>query len=173
MKSLIFTLVFFMMCFSVNAQENTKKNSKQSKEEKREAQIKKVKELIDNKAFVFSARQAVPLCGDPVCLEYFYSLKISDGVARSYLPFYGFESDYNIENSPLDFAKSYEEFSVKKENNIYIINFSIPDDNNNMQFYLNISELGYTYLKIISEQRQSISFRGIIEEIEPAVFSSF
>ena len=173
MKGLIFTLILMVFFLSTNAQENIKKSRKQCKEEKQAAQIKKVSELVKNKTFVFSARQAVPVCGDPVSLENIYSFKMDNGFVNSYLPNYGFESEYAIENSPFDFAKPYEGYSIKEDENKYVINFNVPIEDDNLKFYLRISELGYAYLKISSNQRQCISFQGMIEEVKPAVFSSF
>ena len=173
MKGLFFTIILMTLFILTDAQESAKKSSKLCKEEKQAEQIKKVKELVENQTFAFSVRQAVPLCGDPVSLDYLYSLKIDNGYTNSHLPFYGFESDYNIENSPIDFKKPYENYSIKREKNNYIVNFNVPGENDNMKFYLRISELGYAYLKISSDQRQCISFQGMIEEVKPTVFSSF
>ncbi len=172
MKSFIFTLALSILYFSVNAQEVAKKSRKECKNEKLAEQTEKVSKLIESKTFVFSARSVVPQCGDPVSLEEFFSLNINGGIISSYLPFYGFESDYKIENSPLIFTRPYENYSEKQEKDKYIIGFNAMGENDNMKFYFRISELGYTYLKVSSEQRQSISFLGIIDEVEPAVFSS-
>ena len=172
MKSFIFTVTLLALFLSINAQEDTMKNSKLCKEEKQAEQVKKVQALIESKSFVFSVRQAIPLCGDPVSLEFLYSLKLDNGIVSSYLPFYGFDSDYQIENSPLIFRDPYESYSVDKNKDKYEINFNVLSEDNDMKFYMRISELGYAYLKITSDQRQSISFLGIIDDIEPAVFSS-
>ena len=170
MKGLLLMLILSTSFLITDAQEITQKSRKQSKEEKQAQQIKKVKELIESKNFVFSARKAVPVCGDPVSLENLYLIKVDNGFTKSYLPFYGFETDYVIENSPLDFTKPYKGYTIKNENNKYIINFIVPDENDNMKFYLRISELGYAYLKITSSKRQCISFQGMIEDVKPTVF---
>ncbi len=172
MKGLIFTVVLLTLFFSVNAQESAKKTRKLSKEEKQAEQIKKVSNLIENKTFVFRAHKAVPLCGDPVSLEYLYSLKIVNGIVNSYLPFYGIDPEYKIENSPLIFTNSYNGYTVNIENNKYEINFNVPVENDIIKLHLRISELGYAYLKVSSTLRQNISFLGIIDDVEPSVFSS-
>ena len=170
MKGLFFTVILLTIFLSTDAQDMTKKSRKLSKEEKQTEQIKKVRELIENKTFVFSARRAVPICGDPVSLENSYLVKIDNGITNSYLPFYGFESEYAIENSPFDFTKTYESYSISKEDNKYVINFNVPTEDDNLKFYLRISELGYAYLKITSTHRQCISFQGMIEEAKPTAF---
>ena len=108
MKSFIFTLLSLVLFLSINAQDDTKKNSKLCKEEKQAEQVKKVQALIENKSFVFSVRQAVPLCGDPVSVDFIYSLKLDDGLVSSYLPFYGFESDLKIFYDPLKSRQRYQ-----------------------------------------------------------------
>jgi hypothetical protein len=173
MKGLVFTLILMVFFLSINAQESTKKSRKQCKEEKQAEQIKKVSELVKNKTFVFNVHQAKPLCGDAVSLEYLYFVKVNNNTVNSYLPFYGFESELSIENTPLDFTKSFENYSTKKEDNKYVINFNVPVENDNIKFYFQISELGYTYLKITSTQKQGISFLGIIEENKPEISSRF
>lgn len=169
MKGLVFTLILTVFLLSVNAQESTKKSRKQCKEEKQAEQIKKVSELVKNKTFVFNVHRAVPLCGDAVSLEYLYFVKLNNYIVNSYLPFYGFESELSIENTPLNFTESFEDYSIKKEDNKYVINFSVPIENDNLKFYFRISELGYAYLKITSTQKQPISFLGIIEEDKPLI----
>ncbi len=170
MKSLIITLILLTSFLTIDAQEDTKKSRKEYREEKKAEQAKKVSELVESKTFVFSPRQAVPMCGDAVGLDYLYSVRLDKNTVNSYLPFYGFESDYVIENSPLDFAKLCNDYSMTKEDNKYIVTFYVPEENGSMKYYFRISELGYTYLKITSKERQSIAFLGIIEEIQPTAF---
>jgi hypothetical protein len=171
MKSLIITLILLTSFLSIDAQDSTKKNRKDNKDEKRAEQIKKVSELIESKTFVFNIRQAVPMCGDVVSLDYLYSVSLDKNIISSYMPFYGFESNYVIENSPLNFTKLCEDYSMIIEDNKYIITFNVPEESGNMKFYFRISELGYAYLKIYSKERQSIAFQGIIAEIEPTVLN--
>ena len=173
MKGLVLTLILTVFLLSVNAQENTQKSRKQCKKEKQAEQIKKVSELVKNKTFVFNAHRAVPLCGDAVSIEYLYFVKVNNNTVNSYLPFYGFESELSIENTPLNFTKSFENYYTNKEDDKYVINFNVPVENDNLKFYFRISELGYAYLKITSTQKQPISFLGIIEEDESLVSSRF
>lgn len=172
MKNLTITLIVLAFFLSVEAQESTKKSRKEFKEEKQAEQIKKVSELIENKTFVFSALKAVPLCGDPVSLEYLYSAKIENGIISSYLPFYGIDTEYKIENSPLIFTKHYNEYSIQKENDKYEIQFNIPAENDIIKFRFKISKFGFAQLKVTSTQFQGISFLGFIDENVPTVFSS-
>lgn len=172
MKSLTLTLVILTFFLSTEAQESAKKSRHDLKEEKQAEQVKKVSELIENKTFVFSALKAVPLCGDPVSLEYLYSAKIENGIISSYLPFYGIDTEYKIENSPLIFTNSYNEYSIHKENDKYEIQFNIPVENDIIKFKFKISKFGFTHLKVTSNQFQGISFLGFIDENVPTVFSS-
>lgn len=172
MKRFIYTLVILVLFVSVEAQDDTKQSRKQSKEEKQAEQIKKVSELIESNNFVFNALKAVPLCGDPVSLEYLYSLKVDNGVISSYLPFYGINTEYKIENSPLIFANSYNKYSSEKEDNGYKITYNVAVEDDNVKLCFRITKFGFAYLQVTSEKRQGISFSGFIDEIQPAVFSS-
>ena len=172
MKSLIFTVILLISFLSVNAQEDTKKSRKQCKEEKQAEQIEKIRNLIENKSFVFNARRAIPLAGEAVNLNYFYTVKVDNNKVVSYLPFYGtsYEEAYSIQNSPFDFTNPLTKFKVDKEKDKYIVSFSVYNNDNEIRYYFRISELGYTYLKVTSVQRQCISFQGMIGEAEPTVF---
>ena len=173
MKGLVFTLIVIVSFLSANAQESTKKSSKSYKEEKQAEQIKKVSELVENKTFVFNAHKAVPLCGDAVNLEYLFFVNLNNNKITSYLPFYGFESDYTIENTPLSFTSTINDYSINLEKDKFVITFNVSNNDDDLKFYFRISKLGYTYLKITSEQRQPISFLGIIDESEPSVSVGF
>jgi hypothetical protein len=166
MKSLILAFVLTTLFITMYAQESTKQSRK---EEKKAEQIIKINNLIESKTFAFNAHRVIPMCGDAISLEYLYFVKVNNSTISSYLPFYGFESEYSIDNTPFDFTKTFYNYSNKKEQSKYVINFNVPVENDNFNYYFRITELGYTYLKITSTERQTISFMGIIDEIDPAI----
>ena len=146
----------------------THAQSTSSKEEKRQEAQARIKSLVDSQNYVFNAQMAMPMGGRtlPLTGDY-YDLKIGRTAVVSYLPFFG-----RAYSAPLDPAKAGIQFSSKNfdyksipgKKGGWDILIKTKDTQENWQLSLSITVDGYASLQVNSDDRQSISFTGVIAE---------
>lgn len=122
-----------------------------------------VRQLLESKVFVFIPQSATPSSGGMIQLTSDYYLKISNDTLKSYLPYFGvaYQARFGSTNSPLDFSSTDFEYSLKVlKNGTYDINIRLNNPNDPNQLILSVSTSGYANLRVISMNRQPISFYG-------------
>jgi len=146
-------------------------SAQKTKNQKKAEKIASVKKMVDQKNYVFMAQRANPLGWTTINLNYNYSLTVTQDSVDSYLPYYG--RAYVAPINPTDpkqtgiqfISKDFDyqnSFSKNKGWNITIL----PRNNRETRsLILNVSELGYATLSVISTNRQQISFDGYISEV--------
>ena len=168
MKNMILILIFLIPSVIVNAQDNTQKTRKERKAEMEAKKAEKIKSLLDEKTFIFNATHVLPMGGGSKYLNYDYDVTIKNDTVVSYLPFFGraYHVEYGARNLGFDFTQPIEEYTMKKENNGYMIKVKTKNGLDQISFSFHISELGYTTLNVNSTNRQGISYYGMINKIE-------
>ncbi len=167
MKKLILLMILLTLFLPGKSQEN-RKTRKQMRAEKELKKANEIKELINNKNYVFVPRTVQPLQGSSIQVTYTFSATIEEDTINSYLPFYGvaYNVDYATRVSPFDFTLPIENYEAEKVKNGYEITFDVRNRNDYLQFRFNISKSGFASLNINSTNRQAISYQGIIEKPE-------
>jgi uncharacterized protein DUF4251 len=126
-----------------------------------------VKNMVESQNFVFKAQTANPMSGRTRQLTSEYDLKVLKDSIIAYLPYFGraYSPPVNPSEGGIQFTST--QFEYKKTNrkkggwDIQII----PKDGKDVrQLDLRISENGSASLVVSSNNRQSISFNGYIEE---------
>lgn len=168
MKNILIVGLLIIAFVSTNAQETKKKSKKELKAEKKAKQVKETTALLENNAYIFSAKNANPIKGKPIHLDPSYSVKIENDTIVSYLPFYGraYSVPYGGGGSGMDFTQPIESYSVEKSKKGYMVKLKVKNESDNLNYIFHISENGSTTLNVISVNRQSISYYGNIEKIE-------
>ena len=123
-----------------------------------------IKELVQSKNFVFSAQSASPMRGGIRQLSSVYDIQFLGDTVVSYLPYFSraytapiSADDVGIQFTSTDFSIN----TVEKDNGWEVM--IVPKDTRNVRkMYLSISNEGYASLQVISNHRESISFRGYI-----------
>jgi hypothetical protein len=166
MKKLIY-LTLLLLSFAVisHAQEVETKSRKELREERQQKRIKEVKELIENKSFVFKATHALPMAGASIPLDFSFDAELKNDTLISYLPFFGvaYSVDYGGRDAAFDFTLPVENIEIKETDNGFQVKFDVKKKTDYMNFIFNISDPGYATLKILSTNRQAISYYGSIE----------
>ncbi len=162
MKNLIFVAFLVMAFISAHAQETEKKSKKQLKQEKEAQQIAEVKSMMDEKSFVFEARNANPMKGRSITLTSQYDVKVTQDSVFSYLPYYGvaYNATYGGTESPMVFNSPAEKYSSESSKKGYTVKITARNGNDRLDFTFHISENGSTTLNVSSMNRQSISYYG-------------
>jgi hypothetical protein len=168
MKNIFIIILLVFSVVASNAQQSNKQKRKAEKAEKEKQLIEQIQTLIDNKAFVFRARDANPMSGRSIHLDNSYTARIENDSIISYLPFYGraYSAPYGGTKIPFDFALPIESYTSEKIKKGYLIKVSIDKGTDHLDYTFNISVNGSTTLNVNSTNRQSISFFGAIEEKE-------
>jgi hypothetical protein len=121
-----------------------------------------IEDLLKNRNFVFTANSANPMRGSVVQLTSTYDLILTGDTVKTFLPYYGrsytapINAEGGIKITSTDFKYNVAD-KRKKRWNITIA----PNDNKDVQqMLLSVSEDGYATLRVISTNKDPISFNG-------------
>jgi len=161
----LFTLFMTLILPDLFAQEPVK-NRKERREQRQEKRMEEVKNLIENKTFVFIPTHAMPLGGGSIQLSYTFEAEVKGDSIFSYLPFYGvaYHVDYGSRNSAFDFSLPIEKYEMEEDGNAYRINLEVKNKMDYITYSMHVSEMGYATLNVTSTNRQAISYYGRIEK---------
>jgi len=125
------------------------------------------KALVDNKTFVFAAQSASPLRGRTVHLSPGYTIKVSGDSVVSDLPYYGraHSAPMNSSDAGIKFTSSDFTYDVKdRKKNGWDVTIKAKDGTRSHQIYLTISSNGSASVRVVSSDRDSISYNGDIQK---------
>lgn len=127
-----------------------------------------IPKLIESQRYVFKTRTAMPARGRTIQLTSEYSLTVKQDSVEAYLPYFGRaytapigSTEGGIQFTSTDF--SYQPEKRKKRG--WTITIKPNDAKDVQQLILTISKNGYGTLHVTSQNRQAISFSGIVEQI--------
>jgi hypothetical protein len=125
-----------------------------------------VKNIIQSKNFIFKAEYVNPQSGStrPLTSEYDVSVK-SDKVV-SYLPFFGraYTAPVNPAEGGIKFTSLKFDYTIKQKNKKWDVRIRPRDVSDVQDMYLTVFDNGKASLRVISTNRQSISYDGYIIE---------
>lgn len=152
-------ILMLMFVTQIQAQNNI------TKAQKRE----QMKQLLEGKEYIFIAQSAYTASGRMVQLTSEYFLKVKGDSLESHLPFFGvaFRAPFSSTVSPLSFISSDFDYSMvenKKGRFDVTIRLNKPDDPNILN--LSVSSGGYADLRVISTDRQAMSFYGELQPLK-------
>ncbi|MCW0483189.1 DUF4251 domain-containing protein [Gaoshiqia sediminis] len=163
MKRLIILLMVALVGVNVGyAQKLTARERKAQKE-------KEVTEWIENRQFRFVAQSVIPLAGPKIDLTSVYDLTVDSTWVESWLPFFGraYHVDYGDTEGGIKFkeqAKSMEvRFNERKKT--YQINLEVDTPKDNYKIQISAGVGGYAHVDVLSNNRQSVGYYGIIEAL--------
>ena len=127
-----------------------------------------IRELIENKSFVFVARSATPLSGTTKQLSSRYDLTLAGDSLVSYLPYFGraYMMTKPGGDGGIKFTSTKYEYKLKTNKRGWEISMKTRDVVNAPELFLSISKSGYADLRVSDISRESISFYGHIEARE-------
>lgn len=166
MRTLLIFLVLIISVITINAQEE--KSKKELKAEKKAKQMEEIREIAESKTFVFKANNANPMRGSTINLTSDYNVKITRDSIFSYLPFFGvaYSVSYGGTDSPMIFNQSFESCEIESKRNGYLVQVSVKNNSDRLEYSFHISVTGSTSLNVSSLNRQAISYNGYVEKIK-------
>lgn len=161
-------IIMLLICsLSVFAQEASKKEAKEKKKTVKENQVKV---LLDNGEFVFIADRAMPQGSRTVDLiSYQAYLKFQPDFIESSLPYFGraFSGVGYGSDSGLNFEGKPENYTIEPgKKNVKIIKTRVKGENDSFNLQLTVTPSGYATLNVMSNNRNSITYTGVIKALE-------
>ena len=135
-----------------------------SKKAKDSAQTAETKLLIDGQRYFFLAQSMYPNRGGMRQLTVGYNLKVTKDTLKSELPYFGraYQAGYGSEGA-LEFTSlEFDYKTAKGKKNTWEITITPKDVKNCREMILTIYENGSADLKVLSNEKESISFKGNI-----------
>lgn len=132
--------------------------------EKEPGKEKQTELLVNSRDFVFRARRAIPSSGSSVDLTTNQNfVRFKPDFIESYMPFFGRAySGVGYGDTGLHFKGKPEEFTIERRRKNFEISATVRGETDNFKLFLTVSPGGNATLSIISNNRQSISYRGEI-----------
>jgi len=165
MKTL-FKILFVLFIISSAVQSGVAQSTKSEKKAAKEAAIK---ELVNSKNFIFKANYMYPLGGGQIYLTTDYDLAVGKDTLAAFLPYYGVAYSgvgyNNSDDNGIKFTSTkFDYVTEENKKGNWRINIKPKDTRTTNQMVLTIEANGNANLSVISYNRQSISFNGIIKE---------
>lgn len=126
-----------------------------------------IKTLIDNRNFVFQAQLAQPTRGTSRQLTAGYELRVAGDTLTANLPYFGraYQAPIDMRGGGVEFTTTDYSYSVDpKRKGRWTINFDPKGKGDVRNMTLSVSEDGYASLQVLSNNRDPISFTGVVVE---------
>jgi hypothetical protein len=138
----------------------------QGNAEAQEANNITLKSILANRSFIFKAQSAWPLQGTVIQLNAGYDMKVLHDSINTYLPYFGraFQAGYNSDGGISFTSKKFDYKLKEKQKGGWDLTIRPSDHRDVVELNYSVSANGYATLQVISNNRQAISFYGIIEK---------
>lgn len=125
-----------------------------------------LKTLLQNKTFTFKAQSAWPLQGTVIQLTSGYDMKVMQDSINTFLPYFGraYSAGYSNEGGINFVSKKFDYKLKEKQKGGWEVTIRPADTRDVTELTYSISANGYATLQVISNNRQAISFYGIVEK---------
>ena len=127
----------------------------------------KLKELVQNKNFVFKAQTASPMSGTIRQLTGEYDVRVIGDSIVSFLPYFGraYTAPMPGQSGGIQFTSTGFAYKTKeRKKGGWEITILPKNAGDVRQMFLTVSEKGYATLQVTTNNRQPISFSGYIVE---------
>lgn len=125
-----------------------------------------LKNILSGKSFVFKAQSAWPLQGTVVQLSAGYDMKVLQDSINTYLPYFGraYSAGYNAEGGVNFISRKFDYKVKEKSKGGWEVVIKPADTRDVTELTFSVSTNGYATLQVISNNRQAISYYGIIDK---------
>ncbi|MGD2035950.1 MAG: DUF4251 domain-containing protein [Bacteroidales bacterium] len=164
MKKLIFVTLLILPVLTVYSQ-----SKKELRQQKKQAEYEAAKWLVESMNFEFIAGRAMPQGGSAVDLTTTSNfLRVADSIADGDLPYFG--RAYNVAYSGsggIKFEGKAEDYSIRenKKKTALIVSFTVKGDADVFDCTLSLTSRSNVTLNVASQQRDRISYFGMIGEL--------
>lgn len=128
-----------------------------------------VKSLIESKRFVFKVQTILPASGSIRQTNGEYDIRLAGDSLISYLPYFGraYSAPMPGESGGFNFTSTKFDYNIKdKRKGGWEITLKPKDVQDVREYFLTVSEKGYANLRVTSNNRQPISYSGVIAPLK-------
>ena len=128
-----------------------------------------VKNLIETQQYAFRAQTVLPTGGPTRQLTSEYEMKVSKNNVVTFLPYFGraFAAPTDPSKGGIDFNSNAFEYNIKnRRKGGWDIQIVPKDAGDVRELILQVFDNGTANLRVISNNRQAISFQGFIKELD-------
>lgn len=140
-----------------------------SRQQKKLADFDKIAALIESGNYQFTIRSASPSGGRTIQISSEYTMEARDGSFAAYLPYFGraHQASYGGDGG-VEFKGEPENLQLVRNNkkNTMSAVFTIAGKNDQYTINLEIGASGFGTLLVSGQKRQSISYYGLVGELE-------
>ena len=126
-------------------------------------------QLINNKNFVFKVQTILPPGGSARQTAGEYDVRLLGDSLISYLPYFGraYSAPLPGQSGGFNFTSTKFDYTAKqRKKGGWEISIQPKDVEDVREFFLTISEKGYGTLRVLSNNRQPISYNGYVTAVE-------
>jgi len=160
-------LVILTVCCIVSGVASGHDNGREKRKAREKAKSEEVQKLFESRSLQFLAQSAQPMGGGIIHLTSDYSLDIDNGMITSYLPFYGvaYTAEYGEREGGIKFSETEKVSEWKVTRKGYRVRIDVKAPKDLYHLNLTFSSLGYAMLDVSCQNRQSISYTGVVQPI--------
>lgn len=128
-----------------------------------------IKPLIESKHYVFQAQMAQPSRGTSRQLTGGYELRVLGDTLIAQLPYFGraYQAPADLRGGGIEFTSTNYAYTVApQKKGRWNITFAPRDKRDVREMNLSVSDDGYANLQVLSNNREPISFSGIVVELK-------
>lgn len=164
MKQYFLAVLLASIAITSVAQQKENKSKRELRAENKILIAEKVDSMIIGRYLTFKARSASPMGWSTIQLTSEYDLKLHGDSVNVYLPFYGraYQVDYMSTEGGIKLNELIDDYQLSRRKGQYEIRFNARSKSDLYRFHLSVSPTGYASLSVVSNNRQSISFSGIL-----------
>jgi hypothetical protein len=158
MKSKILYLIFFIVVIAFLPDRVHAQDSKDSALQK----------IIETKHYIFKAQSALPQRGGLRNLTSSYDMQVIGDSIVTYLPYFGraYVAPVDPTEGGIKFTSTNFSYTAKQKKDGWEITILPKDTRDVKQMYLSVSTKGYAKLQVISNNRESISYNGYVDQLK-------
>ena len=126
-----------------------------------------IKSLLNAKNFVFKAQSVSPTGGSLRQLTTDYDVRVSSDTVRTFLPYFGraYSAPIDPADGGIKFTSTSFDYQLTERKKGRFDVLIRPNDNQDVrQMLFSVSKNGYATLQVLSNNRQPITFNGIVTE---------
>jgi hypothetical protein len=165
MKPIAIFTILVVLSTGLFAQE---KEARKAQREALKAQTaQKVDSLVRCKQLTFLARYASPAGLGDISLGPSYDMNIKGDSVKVYLPYFGtsYLVDYRSSDGGIKFTAPIQNYKATFRKGNYTISFDARGESDTYRMVFRISQSGFCSLSVNCNNRQSISFNGILDQL--------
>lgn len=166
MKRFLFILFGVFIIFLSNAQNRQTRKALRRIEKQHVAE--KVDSVIESRNYIISINSADPMGWPSVQLTSDYSVEVSSDSVMVYLPYFGraYQVDFLNDEGGIKLKEKLMSYIVDKKKDNHNIRFEAKTSSDKYKFRISVSSTGYGTITVSSNNRQVISYNGILNDID-------